>query len=263
MTRQLPPPDGWDESDLTTFLQSCHLNTLKWFHDDKRMWGLIEGVDRLWDKWTPMCTPVTRHGAAVLRVMCRGAFRGALRLALAGQGIESMVLARSMLEQALYSYKAETDPEAHAAWTDRMDSARARDVSRSVFQWGKVRRALEAAAPDLAAEADGLYRLCIDYGGHPNSRAAYARMQALPPDGLLPGRLEIELLDASGRTTMFAVSQIMRCAILSHRVFGLAYPEHYRSCGISETVYEFVRLLRRRVGDTPEGDLQRQSLESH
>lgn len=95
---------------------------------------------------------------------------------MAGQIAETFVLLRSCLECAGYGFAMFTDPALTTVWLDRHQDGKTKKASVQEFQIKNIREMIERADARLACVFQELYDRTIDFGAHPNERAATSNM---------------------------------------------------------------------------------------
>src|SRR5258705_11809653 len=101
----LPPePPGWGDDELTKFLEHARQNQRATFANKRDAMAKLVNVDAQFAKVTKVgfLNPESEV-VAMLFLRCHGAYRTACGLAMSGQGAETYVQCRSVLEYAAYA----------------------------------------------------------------------------------------------------------------------------------------------------------------
>jgi len=164
------------------------------------------------------------------------AYLGAVRLSVSGQVVETYMVARGCLENALYSLFIQDDPIINKEipnrvkiWLDRAESKAAGRECRKVFSSGNVLKNLTNHDKELGRKTLRLYRIAIDRGAHPNF-AGHLVTSKLSLDG---GHIDY-LIPGDKLVCKACIQFTVQVGICTLKIFELAYGKKFESEGLSK-----------------------------
>lgn len=218
------------EETLSQFLKGIQGNEqLNWVQH-KDITPVLERAHRLFhevhEKTLEDSVP-TREIVSILLPRIIASWTAGVRVVLGGQAIESLPLFRLCLEQSLYGLHISLDPNFPARqniWKRRDDSADALRKCRNEFKWSKVRDTCKGINEETANLVDGLYKMMIGFGAHPNSRGILGLVSPAENNSdYLAAHIVYNYPRLTGETLLGAA--LVASATL--QVFQLLYPEHF------------------------------------
>ena len=170
-------PPGWGDDDLTQFMDLAHENARATFHNLKRDYRGLAGIDaafmRLIEGWVDPENPY----AAPLAVRSFSAYRAAVQLAMSTQLTESYMVMRGCLEHALYVNFIDATPGSWEVWRKWGESDDDKKRCVKMFSGRNIFDAIRTRDPVLGERAGALYERMIDFGAHPNELSVGSTME--------------------------------------------------------------------------------------
>jgi hypothetical protein len=143
---------------------------------------------------------------------------------------------RSCLENAGYAQLIGSDIALAETWLRRHDDPETLSASKRAFQAGRVTEAIAEADGKLAAVYDELYQRTIDFGGHPNERAATGSMKLEEAPGVR--HYQQVYLHGDGVPLLHALKSAAQIGVCSLHVFQHIFKERFQILGIRERLIE-------------------------
>lgn len=112
-------------------------------------------------------------------VRSHGAFRSSLRLAYSGQLVESYVVMRACLENAIYMQFLYFAPEMSPVWLDRELNLETKKQMRKSFVISRMLKEFIAKEKTVGTIANTLYDRVIDFGAHPNPNGVLTNVKII------------------------------------------------------------------------------------
>ncbi|MGF6527652.1 hypothetical protein [Variovorax sp. PvP013] len=141
-------PEHWGKLPLTRFFDLATDNTYAVFAAHPEWLFALETLD---DFLTERAPTIFHEPSADLRVSCQlymrtfAIFRAACRLALAGQLFETTILARSIIECAVYAWACGQLEVHRTAWEQRADGPDQMKLAKEAFKWFRLMANLQEA----------------------------------------------------------------------------------------------------------------------
>jgi hypothetical protein len=179
-------PKGWEESQIGPYCETLWNNTIATFANKDEVKRLIE-IDDLFVEFACADYDATNKLAAMVPLLLffrsHSAFRVSAAIGMGGAVAEAMATMRICLEAAGYASLAAENEELAKRWLDRDESAESRKAMRKIFGSDKIRGSVKRR--DLAAGAayDEIYDRLIQFGAHPNEKAAMGALLIDEVDG--------------------------------------------------------------------------------
>lgn len=163
---------------LLKFIKSAQQNTIATFHNFENT-PVIQAmftINELFNKISAIKHSPCKELLLPLFVSrCHSTYLGAVRLVTSGQVVETYMLLRGCIENALYAHFIQTDPTLDSelpsritTWLKREDDEEAKRACRNMYSYGRLRRNLAKYNQDLGSKMSDLYEHTLDYGAHPN-----------------------------------------------------------------------------------------------
>lgn len=167
---------------------------------------------------------------------CHSTYLGAVRLITSGQVVETYMLLRGCIENALYAHFIQTDPTLErdlpdriTTWLKRNDDEESKKACRNMYSYVKLRKNLAEYDQDLGSKMSDLYEHTLDYGAHPNFLGHITSSDVKIEDGsvdiLVPG--DTDICKVGLQTTV-------KVGIVSLKMFELVYGSRFCEQGITD-----------------------------
>lgn len=211
-------PENWASDGPTQFIDLACNNVVATFVQDKEEYPLVRNIDGFYYSIVKHLIDPEGILEAILIMRCHAAFRASFLLGMSGMAPETFVQVRSCLENALYALHINKNPGHDEVWANRhKDDASLKQV-KDKFRMVDVMTTLENTDPANHKVAKLLYERTIDFGAHPNERAATSSLIIEERDGskkikqnyLAGGTLQ-------QRHAMKTVAQVGLCALYVFR----------------------------------------------
>ena len=231
-----PPQPGWGQDELSKFLDFTRHNQFATFHNKKVRYGELSTIDTSFYRVATNIINPENTISPVLFYRCHSAFRAACATAMSGQVAETFVLLRSCLEYAAYGFAIFKDPNLTMVWLNRHEDEKAKKASVQDFQIKKIREMIDEVDRGLTPVFQKLYDRTIDFGAHPNERAASSNM-AITEGG---DRTYIVQQYAQGDSLQLehglkSTAQVGVCCLL---LFQHAYQAKFLILGVRDTLID-------------------------
>ena len=239
MTSDMPPPSGWGNDELTSFLDTTRMHQFATFANKTVETKRILEIDETFLKVIKEGARAGHlHAPFLLLVRAHSAYRAAASCTFSGQAAELHPLLRLMLEQGGYAFLMFRKPKLQDVWLDR--KANRQKVKRE-FTIGKFKSILASSDANLKNAFDELYESTIDFGAHPNEMSVTSSLKIdvqegqeswkvlyLHPDGIV--------LDHSLRS----LTAVGICVLLLfYKIFALLFD----SSGTSSVLVDYRKAL--------------------
>jgi hypothetical protein len=236
----LPPP-CWTDDDLTDFIQMTVENTYATFHNNKREFEIIRNIDKFYGTIIDHLLNPKDFLASMLLLRSHSAYRGACRMSLSGQVVETFVLLRSCIESSLYALHINRNPSAGEKWIKRHENEKTLKDAKNEFRYSNVINTLQLVDPSIFKTTKLLYERTIDFGGHPNERAITSMMEIIEKDG----RKEIQQIYLVGNNKMLlnglkSTAQVGLCALY---ILYNIFKERFDIIGITQKIDQYRSIL--------------------
>lgn len=243
-------PDGWRNDSVTRFIDDAFNNcvaTMTNFRSLPIVQILIKINDLFFDANKIKCHPIQECLLPLFLGRAHSAYLGAVRLSTSGQVVETYMVARGCLENALYSLFIQDDPTINKEisnrvkiWMDRAESEAAGRKCRKTFTSGNVLGNLANHDKSLGRKTLRLYRIAIERGAHPNF-AGHLVTSKLSLEGS-----HIDFLIPGSKIVCQACIQFTaQVGICTLKIFELAYGEKFKSEGLSKKLKGDEWILRK------------------
>lgn len=158
------------------------------------------------------------------------AFLAAIGIVWGAQLAEAQPVLRLCLEYGGYGFYIGEDEPRLDRWLARGETGKSRDRVRKEFGHGKIRRAIEAADPQLGGQYETLYQRLVDLGGHPNERALSLGMNRRGNgDAAEYSTIYLHGDDDHLETTLFTSVQV---GLVVLHLMQLVFPAQFRLLGL-------------------------------
>jgi hypothetical protein len=232
-------PDDWGDNSVTRFMADAFRNCVATMANFKTLpviQILVKVNDLFFSANAIKCHPTQELFLPLFLGRAHSAYLGAARFCTSGQVLETYMVARGCLENAVYSLFIQDDPTIkeeipHRAriWLDRDKSDAAGRQCRQMFLSANVFGNLAKHDKELARKALKLYRIAIDRGAHPNF-AGHLTTSKLSLDG---GHIDF-LIPGDNVVCKACIQFTSQVGICTLKVFELTYGEKFAGAGISE-----------------------------
>lgn len=232
-------PDEWRSDSITRFIDDAFNNcvaTMTNFRSLPIVQILIRMNDLFVEANRIKCHPTQETLLPLFLGRAHSAYLGATRLSISGQVVETYMVARGCLENALYSLFIQDDPTKNneipnrvKVWLDRAESEAAGRECRKMFTSGNVLKNLANHDKELGRKTLRLYRIAIDRGAHPNF-AGHLVTSKLSLDG---GYVDF-LIPGDKLVCQACIQFTVQVGICTLKIFEITYGEKFKSEGISE-----------------------------
>ena len=226
-----PVPPGWGTDELTAFIDAARNNQHGTFFRKRPAMQKLVAIDAQFAKVTKNWMNPASEILALLFVRCHGAFRTAAGLAMAGQGPETYVQCRAMLEYGGYGVHIHRDPPLGMVWLDRHQSPKQMTAQKTAFSHAKVAASVTAANRDAGKRFEDLYQQTIDFGGHPNERSITGNLKMVEePDRRV---MLAVLLHQDGPELDMALKTVARCGMVALEMWQVIDNAKFELLGIN------------------------------
>lgn len=229
------PPPHWGDDDLTAFMRTAtqaawgsyvQPATRPWFERlrdiDNTFLNAINALSGHTPNYFEGCMLLNAHAA----------FRAAAEFSLQGRTCESMTLARSCLEYAMYGTHFHRRPELIEVWAHRSDGEPQKKAVRKNFKSHEMLGGIAALNNAIGQRANELYEKTIDMGAHPNELGFFGRFSvsdAPNTDGKL---FQVKYLQGGEPAHHLALKSVAQIGVCTLECFWLIYPERFNILGI-------------------------------
>ncbi len=243
-------PDEWRNDSVTRFIDDAFNNcvaTMTNFRSLPLVQILIRMNDLFFDANKIKCHPRQELFLPLFLGRAHSAYLGAARLSTSGQVVETYMVARGCLENAIYSLFIQDDPTINEEipdrakiWIDRAESEVAGRKCRKTFTSGNVLMNLANHDKELGRKTLRLYRIAIERGAHPN----FAGHLVTSNLSLKEGRIDF-LIPGSELVCKACIQFTVQIGICTLKIFELAYGEKFKSEGLSDKIKDDEWILRK------------------
>jgi hypothetical protein len=246
---RIETPDNWGKDSVTTFLSNAFTNcvaTITNFRETPIIQVLIGINDVFFAADAIKYHPKEEFLLPLFLGRAHSAYLGAIRLSTSGQVVETYMVARGCLENAVYSLFIQDDPtikeeipERVRIWGDREENEAADRICRQTFSTKNVFRNLARHNAELERKASELYRIAIGRGAHPNF-AGHLVTSDICSEG---GHIDF-LIPGNEMVCKACIQFAVHVGICTLRIFELACGEKFVRNGVSEKLQGVEKLLR-------------------
>jgi hypothetical protein len=218
---------------LLEFLKCAQQNTIATLHNFEKT-QVIQSmftIDELFNQISEIKHSYSKELLLPLFASrCHSTYLGAARLITSGQVVETYMLLRGCIENALYAHFIQTDPtldnelpERMSTWIAREDSEESRKACRNMFSYSKLKKNLAKHSLVLKNKMSDLYEHTLDYGAHPNflghiTTSDIAEIEGGSVDILVPG--DTDICKVGLQTTV-------KVGVVSLKIFQLIYGNRF------------------------------------
>jgi hypothetical protein len=245
--------DDFGSDELTKRISEAWHNIRATWSQHERIVKLLSSINDLFMKYVQVFCKLSKEtniesSPAAFLARAYGCYIAAVRISSSGQSAEAFVMFRACIENALYGYYIEKQPELANIWVERHQSEEAEKLTKKNFRLADILDFLSKQEPQIGPYIKDMYDRSIDYGAHPNVYSI---------------GLNLRYIENEGKHVMDIFNNdpyILKCCLLANARFGLGcvsvfrliYPEELRSCGVPEELGRlFGRLneLSQRIND--------------
>ncbi|MBW8015124.1 MAG: hypothetical protein FVQ82_02985 [Planctomycetes bacterium] len=222
---------------LLEFIISAQDNTIATLHNFENT-PVIQAMFTIDELFNEISVIKHRYSKELLLPLfvsrCHSTFLGAVRLITSGQVVETYMLLRGCIENALYAHFIQTDPtldtdspERMFIWLKREDDEKSRKVCRNMFSYSKLKKNLINHSSELGSKISDLYEHTLDYGAHPNF-LGHITTSDIKIDG---GSVDI-LVSGDTDICKVGLQTTVKVGVVSLKMFELIYGSRFE--GITE-----------------------------
>jgi hypothetical protein len=248
---KLELPDDWPSDSLSRFVTDAFHNsvaTLTNFRKLPVVQILIQVNDLFFSANKIPCHPIKELLLPNFLGRTHSAFLGTVRLSTSGQVVEAYMIARGVLENAMYSLYIQDDAtidenglqERAKIWIERGDNEGASRTCRKAFKYQKVIEHLMDREQDIGRKTANLYDKSIARGAHPNFpghvTSSSISLEGGKTDFLIPGNNDV------CKVCLQFTAQVGICSL---KIFELIYKERFQSQGVTRQLNDIEWLLRK------------------
>jgi hypothetical protein len=228
----IQPPPEWGVDRLSEFIEDAHRNIFATFANKKARYSRLSELDVCFDKIVSNLSNSSDLFAALLLFRSHSAYRGACRLALSGQTVESYAVLRNCIEYSLYALHINRNPTLTEVWLRRHDDKKSCQASKNEFRHSSVMGTLQLTDANLHDKIKFLYERTIDFGAHPNERGVTGGMKKTDEINN-NGYLQI-YLHGDSLALEHVLKTTAECGLGSLLVFRFIFAERFMLLGITE-----------------------------
>jgi hypothetical protein len=231
-----PRPPGWGGDDLSQFLDFTRHNQFATFHAKKVRYAELSTLDACFYTVAKNITNPANAISPVLFYRCHSAFRCACATTMAGQIAETFVLLRSCLEYAAYGFAMFIDPALTMVWLNRHQDDKAKKASVQEFQIKNIRGMIDQVDTRLTAVFQELYDRAVDFGAHPNERAATSNMAINQEDDMT--YIVQQYIQGDGLQLEHGLKSTAQVGVCCLQLFQHAYYAKFMLLGVRDTLID-------------------------
>lgn len=232
-------PEDWGNDLVTRFMRDAFMNCVATMTNFRRL-PIIQTLIKVNDLFIGAnvikCHPTEELLLPLFLGRTHSAYLGAVRLCTSGQVVETYMVARGCLENAVYALFIQDDPtikeeipDRVRIWGDRAESKAAGSECRRTFSSANVFGNLAKHDKELGRKALKIYRIAIDRGAHPN----FAGHLTTSNVSLNGGHIDF-LIPGDNVVCKACIQFTVQIGICTLKIFELAYGEKFASEGISK-----------------------------
>ena len=227
--------DDFIKDELTKSISHAWHNTrVTWSQYDPIV-QLLSSINNLFMKYLEVFSKLSEEATiesspAAFLVRAYGCYLASVRISSSGQFAEAFVMFRACIENALYGYYINKNPELGNIWAERHQGKKAKKLVRNNFSIGAILRFLAEQEPKVGAYIEDMYETSIDFGAHPNVHSIGCSLQ---------------YIEDERRTVMDIFNNddfILKGCLLANARFGLGclsvlrliYPKQLENIGVPE-----------------------------
>jgi len=167
------------------------------------------------------------------------AFVASIRLAAIGQRVESYMVGRGCLEEAIYAHEIHKSRANMELWVSRHDNASARKNYKNHFRITSLMNSLPEIP--LREATKKLYETSIDMGAHPNPKMLHSSVSLAYEEGQPTLGINFPNIDEDHLpTTLKFCAQV---GITMVKIGGLTFPEEFSQANLQAEVTQIASEL--------------------
>lgn len=229
-------PAGWGKSELTKFLDLAINNQLATFDRAREDVRLLESVDAAFHLAANNLSYVQNFLVPIFVLRSHTAYRCACNVAMAGYVAETFVVIRSCIEYAGYGLLIAQRPELNELWIQRHLSPESQKNMIKAFSHDKIRESIEARDKKTAKVFEELYQRSIDFGGHPNERAAFSSMLLRQEESDII--LKQQYLHGGDLPQFHALKSVAQSGLCALMIFRTEFDTRFSILGVNKMLDE-------------------------
>jgi hypothetical protein len=241
-------PGNWRSDSISRFIDDAFMNSVATMTNLRKLpivQILIEVNDLFLRANGIKCHPTREFLLPLFLGRSHSAYLAAVRLATSGQVVETYMVARGCLENALYGLFIQDDPtignpipDRMKIWAERADSEDANRKCRNMFTFTNVIKNLASHDVKLHNRVNCLYDIAIDRGAHPNAMG-HLMTSNVSVDGGHVGFL----IPATELTCKSCIQATVQAGICALATIGLAYGTKFEDAGMSAQLQKYEGLF--------------------
>lgn len=248
MTKPVPSvpgrtqPAAWGRDSLSAYLDALHANRLATFANWPEVYRRLSDIDGCFativgDGWRIPARNDHHHVPALLLIRATGSFRASCEAALAGQGVETFIMIRALLEAAGYALHISRNTDLAEVWLRRHDDPDAAKRMKTAFTLSQIRSSIAAVDRTGAERFRRLYDDSIDFGAHPNERAITGNMTMtrLDPSSV---RVEHVLMHEPGLQFDYGLLSVARAGVCALEILQGVFAPRFELLGVRQRLLD-------------------------
>ena len=233
-------PDGWPADQVADYFDKAISNLVGTTQADGPAYPTIIEIDSIFRNLVAGLTNTESIMEAVLLMRAHSAVLAGNMLAMGGQATESFMVFRGVLENALYALHMHKRG-VWEIWINRHLDDASLKKSRDEFSYGNVARTLQETNAEIGQVASELYQRTIDFGAHPNERAATSSMQIIDADD--KKTIKQNYLSGGTMPQVHALKSGCQIGVCALDIFRIVFVHRFDILGLRERLDELKRNL--------------------
>ncbi len=227
-------PTAWGDDKLSAFVDIANQNAFATFVNLKSIFSHLGKIDSLFRKAIDNLHNSKDWQLIFFLLRAHASYLGAVRLATSGQVPEAFMILRGCLENALYGFFLQQQPELIEIWLGRHDDAISKQKVKDEF---KIRRMLDLLVQrnrTVGKAVAELYDRTIDYGAHPNERSITSNLVRKDKKDHL--QLDLNYLAGDSIQLRMCLKSNAQVGVLCLRVFEVIFETRFSLLGLPEDI---------------------------
>ena len=231
-------PDDWGQDEISKFIKSAYQNNISTLTNNKGtpLFKAIDEINNLFEL-SRNIEYESQKELVLANFMgrCHSAYLGAIKLATSGQLVESYMVIRGCLENALYALFIKDDPtfneelpERLSVWINRGKDKTSKISCRNMFTAGAVKKNLCDQDDILGKKVSNLYGRTIDFGAHPNF---YGHVTT---SSMSTKKVSVQFLYPNSPACELCIKTTVEVGVRCLEIFNRIFKDKFNSAGITE-----------------------------
>ena len=229
-----PPPKGWGEDPVSNFIETAYKNIWATFAVPNGKFRYFVKLDHLFREAISLLENSPKWFEGIFLLRTHSNYLGSLRLVFSGQVVETYMLLRGCLENALYSFHISKDFALQEVWLNRHEDEESNRIMKNSFKFKPILDAYEAADQKNGSIARQLYDWTIDMGAHPNPQGILTNLNL--KDGEKVRQIDLNYLNIPSLPWETAMKNTARVGICSLFIFQSIYKERFELTGLDKKI---------------------------